>query len=318
MPYSATKGLAETIVLAANGAGMSTIALRPPFIWGEGAPSLGHIAHAFHEQRFMWIGGGDYAYSVCHVDNLANAVARAVDNGPGGRAYFVTDDDVTSMRQFFTDVIEATGQPAKARAVPYWFGALLARMMGLVFALFRPGKQPPLSLETVRLIGKRLELSNALAKRELGYAPVVSRELGVARLRRASNKIVGHASTRASGAAQTLVILTLAVTALTTAVHALAAPPNDPAGLWQPYDDKTVKPNGVVRSSSSTALLVAVSRDVRIGLDLRGRLGLLRAPSRACRTRSSLHAHRASAAANMHIDLKAMLFMLSSPRDRAP
>ena len=183
MPYSATKGLAERIVLDANGSEMSTIALRPPFLWGEGAPSIDSIAHAFHEGRFLWIGGGDYAYSVCHVDNLASAVARAVDNGRGGKAYFVTDDDLTSMRQFFTDVVDAIGQPAKARAVPYWFGALLARVMGVFFALFRPGKPPPLTLETVRLIGKRLELSNALAKRELGYAPQVSREVGVARMR---------------------------------------------------------------------------------------------------------------------------------------
>jgi len=76
---------------------------------------IGHIAHAFHEGRFMWIGGGDYACSVCHVDNLASAVARAVENGQGGKAYFVTDDDLTSMRRFFTDVVEASGQPAPRR-----------------------------------------------------------------------------------------------------------------------------------------------------------------------------------------------------------
>jgi nucleoside-diphosphate-sugar epimerase len=104
----------------------------------------------------------------------------------------VTDDDVTSLRRFFTDVVEATGQPAKARVVPYWVGVLLARMMGFVFAVFRPGEQPPLTLEAVRLIGNHVELSNALAKRELGYAPKVSRAAGVSRLQAATgNKGVG-------------------------------------------------------------------------------------------------------------------------------
>lgn len=200
MPYSATKGLAEKVVLEANSGEMTTIALRPPFIWGEGAPSLGHIADAFSQGRFLWIGGGDYGYSVCHVDNLASAVVRSLDHGQGGKAYFVTDDDVTSMRRFFTDVIEATGQPAKARAVPYWFGAVLARMMGLVFALLRPGKQPPLTLETVRLIGKRLEVSNARAKRELGYYPTTSRELGLQRMR----ALASSRSARPDGAAALL------------------------------------------------------------------------------------------------------------------
>lgn len=183
MPYSATKGVAEREVLAANGAEMTTIALRPPFIWGEGAHSIENIAHAFHEGRFMWVGDGAFPYSVCHVDNLAISVVRAVDHGQGGTAYFVTDDDVTSARRFFTDVVEATGQAAEARTVPYWFAKLLARMMWLLFAVFRPGKAPPLTLEMVRMMGNRLELSNGLAKRELGYAPEVSRALGLSRMR---------------------------------------------------------------------------------------------------------------------------------------
>jgi len=121
-------------------------------------------------------------------------------------------------------------------------------MIGVVFAIFRPGKPPPLTLETVRSTGKRLELSNALAKRELGYALQVSREVGMARMRaKASNEIVRRGATRASVAVQALVILALAATALTTTIRAFAAPPTDPTGLWQLYDDKTGKPNGVVR-----------------------------------------------------------------------
>lgn len=56
-------------------------------------------------------------------------------------------------------------------------------MMGIAFALFRPGQQPPLTLETVRMLGRPLDLSNALAKHELGYEAKVSREVGVARSR---------------------------------------------------------------------------------------------------------------------------------------
>jgi hypothetical protein len=39
----------------------------------------------------------------------------------------------------------------------------------------------------VRLIGHRFEISNARAKQELGYAPRISREQGVSRLRAASS-----------------------------------------------------------------------------------------------------------------------------------
>lgn len=185
MPYSATKGRAEQLVLAANSAAMTTIALRPPFIWGPGAHSITEIAKAFREGRFTWIGEGELPYSVCHVDNLAGAVVQAMSRGEGGKAYFVTDDDVTSTRRFYTDIVEATGTPAKARQVPYWFASTLARTMELVFSVFKPGKSPPLTLELVRMMGNRLELSNALAKRELGYTPAVTREAGLAALRAA-------------------------------------------------------------------------------------------------------------------------------------
>lgn len=246
MPYSATKGLAEQLVLEANGRDLTTIALRPPFVWGEDAPALDHIAHAFHEGRFMWIGGGDFPYGVCHVDNLASAVALAVERGTGGKAYFVTDDDETTMRRFFTDVVEAKGQSASAaRVVPYWFGVLLARMMAVGFALFRPGRQPPLTLEMVRLIGQPLEVSNALAKRELGFTPSVSRAAGVSRIRAAeARRATRHA--RPPAVAQMFVGVALVAAGLATAGHAFAAPV-DPSGLWQLYDDKTGKPNGVVR-----------------------------------------------------------------------
>lgn len=185
MPYSATKGIAERMVLEASDSAMSTIALRPPFIWGEGAPAIELVAREFHAGRFVWIGGGTFPYSVCHVDNIAAAVVRSVDAVHGGRAYFVTDDEVTPMREFFTQLVQAVGERAQARAVPYWFAALLARVIGVVFAIVRPGKQPPLTLENVRLVGHRLEVSSSLAKRELGYVAAVSREAGMARLRAA-------------------------------------------------------------------------------------------------------------------------------------
>ena len=70
---------------------------------------------------------------------------------------------------------------------------IVARFSRALHATLAPGTTvarcsdppPPLTLETVRLVGKRLEVSNALAKHELGYSPGVSREVGVVRLRAA-------------------------------------------------------------------------------------------------------------------------------------
>jgi nucleoside-diphosphate-sugar epimerase len=191
MPYSATKGIAERLVLDANGPAMVTLALRPPFIWGERAPSIELIGDAFRRGRFVWIGGGAFPYSVCHVDNLASAVVRSVEQGSGGKPYFVTDDETSSMKSFFTAVMDAAGHPVKAAAVPYWFAALLGRFIGFVFSVFRPDKVPPLTLENVRLMGHTLRVSSARARHELRYAPPVSRADGLERMKGARVRQVG-------------------------------------------------------------------------------------------------------------------------------
>jgi nucleoside-diphosphate-sugar epimerase/uncharacterized protein (DUF2147 family) len=249
MPYSATKGLAERLVLEANGPSLFTLALRPPFIWGEGAPAIDRIVETFRAGQFLWIGGGDFAYSVCHVDNLAAAVTRSLDHGLGGHAYFVVDEETTTMKSFFAALVEARGQPATARAAPYWLAALIGRCVGFLFSLLRPRATPPVTLENVRLIGRQLRLSSARAARELGYVPAVSREEGLARLRS------GRRAPSLGGAATALALLIALGGALSPAL-AGATPPTDPTGLWQLFDDKTGQPNGVARVEINDGTLV--------------------------------------------------------------
>ncbi|HEX4340591.1 MAG TPA: NAD-dependent epimerase/dehydratase family protein [Polyangiaceae bacterium] len=185
MAYSATKGIAERLVLEANGQSMVTLALRPPLIWSEDAPLIDRLGVTFRQGLFAWIGGGEFSYDVCHVDNLASAVVQSLEHGSGGQPYFVTDDETSTMKSFFTALMIAAGNPAIGRAVPYWVAALLGRLIGFGFSVFRPGKTPPLTLENVRLVGHTLRVSNARAKQELRYSPPVTRTEGLERIRRA-------------------------------------------------------------------------------------------------------------------------------------
>lgn len=56
------------------------------------------------------------------MDNLASAVGRAVDHSESEQAYFITDDDRTSVRQSRTSSGQRANRP-KPRAVVSWFGA---------------------------------------------------------------------------------------------------------------------------------------------------------------------------------------------------
>ncbi len=192
MPYSATKAEAETMVLAANSATMTALALRPSFVWGEEAPAISQLSSAFRQKQFAWIGEGAHPYSVTHADNLAQAVVQSLTQGRAGQAYFITDDEVTSVRSFVTELVATQGQEVVACTVPGWAASFLARTFGRLFSWLRPGQQPPITLENVRLLGQGLRVSNDLAKRELGYQPPVPRAEGMARLAELMNAHVAR------------------------------------------------------------------------------------------------------------------------------
>jgi nucleoside-diphosphate-sugar epimerase len=84
-PYSSSKAEGERVLLEANRVrpDFETIALRPPFIWGTGMPSLDEMAEAVHAGRWQWVDGGTQAMSSCHVDNLCEALILAADRGRG-------------------------------------------------------------------------------------------------------------------------------------------------------------------------------------------------------------------------------------------
>jgi len=83
--YARTKALAEELVLAANGSGLATMAVRPRLVWGPGDTTiLPAIAQAARNGRFAWIDGGNYLTSTCHVANACEGIALAAEHGRAG------------------------------------------------------------------------------------------------------------------------------------------------------------------------------------------------------------------------------------------
>lgn len=178
--YLASKARAEPLVLAANRPGFRTIALRPPAIWGPGDPFVQALPQAIRSGQFAFINRGDYAYATCHVDNVIEAVACALDRGEGGRAYFIKDQETVTFRDFVTALAESQGlSVGKLRSLPYWLAATAGRLFDMIWAATsRPG-DPPLSRTMIRLIGREFTTNDSAARRELGYVGSVSRADGL-------------------------------------------------------------------------------------------------------------------------------------------
>ena len=180
-PYIASKATSEAGVLAANRPGFRTIAIRPPGIWGPGDAFSRNIPHAIRSGQFAFIGRGDYPYSTCHVDNVAEALICALDRGEGGKAYFVRDPDNTTFRAFVDGLAKLQGLSIdKLRSVPHAMAFFMGRLMELGARLRRSHQDPPLTRTMVRLIGREFTIDDSAARRDLGYVGRITRLEGLA------------------------------------------------------------------------------------------------------------------------------------------
>lgn len=181
--YSETKAEAERRVLAANGPDLHTVSLRPRFIWGpRDATVLPAIVEMARAGRYAWIDGGRARTSTCHVANLVHAIEQALTHGVGGRAYFVADDGVTTFRAFLTPLAATAGVELPARSLPAPVARGLAAMLEGIWRLLRRPGAPPMTRYAIGMLAATITVDTARARAELGYAPVIDREGGLAQL----------------------------------------------------------------------------------------------------------------------------------------
>ena len=177
--YPKTKAIAEKAVLAANNSTFKTISLRPPAIWGPNNHHYEEIIDRVKAGQWAWIGGGHQILSTVHIKNLSAAVVAALEKGNGGDAYFITDGDRRSMRTTFSAIIKAYGQDPGKREIPLGIASALASMGEFTWKLFGRTSRPPVPPIALRLMAREFSVSDAKARKELGYQNVISFEEGV-------------------------------------------------------------------------------------------------------------------------------------------
>lgn len=176
-PYPLTKGLAEQAVIAASSGGLETVVVRPRFVWGKGDTNLlVELGDAVKAGKFMWVGGGHYLTSTCHVDNVVEGLLLAADKGRPGEIYFVTDGEPVDFREFITQMLATQGIDAGTKTMPRWIVRATVAMTGWM-------KHPPITRTAFALIAHEVTVDDRKARRELGYAGKKSRADGLAEMR---------------------------------------------------------------------------------------------------------------------------------------
>jgi nucleoside-diphosphate-sugar epimerase len=179
-PYIATKARAEALVLGADGPALRTCVVRPPFIWGPGAPMLDAIAANARSGQLRFPDGGAQPMSTCHVDNVCHGALLAAERGRGGEAYFLSDGADSAMRAVLTALVATRGVEAGERAIPFGLAWRLCAVMEPIWRLTRGYRaEPPITRQVLRMVGQPFTLDIGKARRELGYTPVVTWAEGI-------------------------------------------------------------------------------------------------------------------------------------------
>ncbi|MEM9491830.1 MAG: NAD-dependent epimerase/dehydratase family protein [Myxococcota bacterium] len=181
-PYIKTKAISEERVRAANSPTLRTVVVRPPAIWGPGSMLLSELVKRARAGQWAWIAGGDYPFVSCHVQNVCAGALLALQRGRGGEAYFLTDGEPQTLRQFLSGLLATRGVDGGERSLPYGLALPVAWLVERAFKLLAPRREPPMTELVVRLMGQEFTVTDARARAELGYTNVIEREQGLAEL----------------------------------------------------------------------------------------------------------------------------------------
>lgn len=177
--YSKTKHKAEQLVLNENKASFRTIAFRPSLIWGKGESHLlPALTEAVKKNRFKFIDGGNHFFISCHAKNVCHALMLGEKAEIGGETFFITDDEQITIKEFLMRYLKAAGVTIPDVSISYKKAWFVANVLEAVWKLLRLKGEPPLTKATVYATGMEFTASDAKARMQLGYKPVVSYEQG--------------------------------------------------------------------------------------------------------------------------------------------
>jgi 2-alkyl-3-oxoalkanoate reductase len=181
--YARTKKEAEDAVNAAFRIGaVAGLILRPKAIFGPGDTSLlPRLVTAARAGRLPIIGDGENRVALTYIDNVVEAIRRAMDAPESalGQTFTIDGGEAPKLWEVIGRVLEALEIPWKPRRISL-NGALAAA--GLMEGVARlTGREPRLTRYTVSLLARTQTYDTRAARELLSYVPPVSLDEGIAR-----------------------------------------------------------------------------------------------------------------------------------------
>ena len=185
-PYSNSKSQAEQLVLGAGNEVLRVISLRPATIWGKGDVVDQSLGRAADLNKFGWFDQGDYPFSTCYIQNLCEAVEKALLSDANQESFFISDGPAMQFREWMTMRLKAGHYKVPTLSIPRFFAKPLARFTENGWNYLPLHGDPPLIREMVHLMAHPFSVSIQKAVEKLAYVPPYTIEDGMIELQKAS------------------------------------------------------------------------------------------------------------------------------------
>jgi nucleoside-diphosphate-sugar epimerase len=178
-PYDRTKLEAERIALRLAGDPMAIIVARPGWAYGPGDRRTFKVIKAIHDRRFALVAGGTGRQTPVFIDDLVRGLELASEKGKSGEIFHLAGNEILTVREMAAEIAEACGTRPPRLSIPRLPAAVAAWTLEKAFAPFKT--EAPLSRSRLAFFLHPKALSNAKARRELGFAPKTDFREGMAK-----------------------------------------------------------------------------------------------------------------------------------------
>ena len=175
--YSRTKSQAEQMILQANSSQLSTVAIRPAAIYGDG--EMRHLPRILklveHGLAFFAIGNETIRCDWIYAENLIYALILAEKSLPkySGEVYFISDDSPVNNFQFLAQLIHGLGYQHCFQfyipTLPMFYLGYFIEIVHHYFSRYIYNFSPFVTRSEVLKMGVTHYANISKAKRLLGY-----------------------------------------------------------------------------------------------------------------------------------------------------
>ncbi len=167
--YERTKLDGEQLVhKAAVSGGLSTVIIRPSWVFGPGCPRTLKLLRSIARKQFFFVGGADNMRHPLYIGDLLRAFEHAATHqiAPGS-TFIIAGPEAVSVRELVRVASNALGIQYNPISVPETFVSVGCTIIEKAFAAIN--RQPPFSSRSLKFFTESTAFSTAKAKDNLDF-----------------------------------------------------------------------------------------------------------------------------------------------------